>query len=150
VSAGCPDVRSVAVADLDNNGELDLVAACISDQQLSIYLSSGNRTVFDKYDVSDVALGQPFAVDTADIDRDGFADIVLADRASGEVIVYTNTLGQTAPATGSFVSRVVDDTIEDTRDVVVADVDLDGDMDILAASRSSNVVDLILNVCCGN
>jgi hypothetical protein len=150
INAACPDVRSVAVADLDLNGELDVIAACTSDAQVSIYLSSAGRTVYTKYDISDISLGQPFAVDTADINLDGYDDIILADRLSGDVIVFSNTLGSTPPATGSFVSRVVDDTIANTRDVVVADVDLDGDMDILAASFDDDVVDLILNVCCGN
>lgn len=39
IAASCIDVRSLAIADLDNDGSLDIVAACISAGNVGYYLS---------------------------------------------------------------------------------------------------------------
>lgn len=84
-------------------------------------------------------------MDTGDLNRDGFVDIVVGDRTLNTVFGFDNHL---TDLTSGFVGRVLDDTGVDVRDVVIADVDLDGDADVLSAASGSNILNLILNVCC--
>ncbi len=67
----------------------------------------------------------------SDIDGDGAMDILVADRYMDKVVWYRNTNGQ-----GNFVQQQMLTTdIEYTCDAITADLDGDGDLDIVVASR---------------
>ncbi len=122
------NVQSVHAADLDNDGNTDVVAAARSDTNtLAWYPSDGGlppqfpierRIQFD--------LAQVESVDSADMDNDGDTDIVYSFLSK---ISWFNNDGGTIP----IFSENLITTGAGYRSVRAKDVDGDGDVDVLAA-----------------
>lgn len=68
-----------ALADFDNDGNMDLVTACIGENGVTVYRGDGKGTWSLQ---KDIGMGNKiikgWSAKTADIDGDGFADIVAA------------------------------------------------------------------------
>lgn len=68
----------------------------------------------------------------ADLDGDGDIDLAVASFSDGRFVWYRNTDGA-----GSFASEGIDiDTMDSAQSIVAADVDLDGDLDLVVSSCS--------------
>ena len=129
-------VISVALGDVDLDGDLDLVSANFSDGTCSVRLNDG-LGVFarDGQEVPTESL--PFSVAVGDVNRDGSPDIVVANLFGSSCSVRLNdgtgvfaTTGQEVPITpgqGTFTS------LDFVTYVALEDVDLDGDLDLAAA-----------------
>jgi hypothetical protein len=84
----------IAVADLDNDGKLDLVVRTINMETWVSVLrntSSGGLISFAEKESLMSLAGVSEEVRTADIDGDGKTDIVLPDYTNSRVLVYRNT-----------------------------------------------------------
>ena len=74
-----------------------------------------------RYDTSDNATG----VEAADLTGDGLTDVVMATENDGTLTLYAQLLD------GTLERRPIDTTIDDwSTDVALADLDLDGDLDV--------------------
>jgi hypothetical protein len=76
---------SVAVADVNGDGRLDLVVADYASNGVGVLLGNGNGTFKGAVNFG-VGLG-PFAVAVADVNRDGLPDLVVANDSSNSVSV---------------------------------------------------------------
>jgi hypothetical protein len=84
------NVESLASADLDGDGNVDLVATIFTtDGPLSVFAGNGDATFSTAVDFS--TGDDPRGITVADLDGDGRPDIVLADLASDTVSVLLNT-----------------------------------------------------------
>ena len=83
---GGDETRSVFLADLNDDGVLDIVAVNIGEPN-AVYLGRGNGRFEDGIPFGDAE--RSYAVVTADLDRDGDDDIVVANVA-GRNAVYWN------------------------------------------------------------
>lgn len=95
----------IAVADLDNDGKLDLVVRTINMETWVSVLkntSSGGLISFTEQESLMSLTGVGEEVRTADMDGDGKTDIVLPDYTFNRVLVYRNT---SAAGTLSFVKE---------------------------------------------
>ncbi|HHH49853.1 MAG TPA: PKD domain-containing protein, partial [Saprospiraceae bacterium] len=70
---------------------------------------------------------------SGDLDGDGFKDVVVASRVSNSLSWYKNM------SNGMFSDQIIIEYIEDVRSVHLADLDGDGDLDVLSASIGSGV-----------
>ncbi|HKI18895.1 MAG TPA: VCBS repeat-containing protein, partial [Isosphaeraceae bacterium] len=86
-------------ADLDGNGESDLIVRNAGDGTISVFLANGTGWFLPRIDLP-VGLGAS-DVQVADLEQDGRLDIVFSNRLSGEVGVLENLGG------GSFASPVL-------------------------------------------
>lgn len=130
------DPVAVAVADINRDGALDLVAANRSDNTLSVYRGTGTGA-FDPLPRVLPVGRMPYAVIAADLDRDGLVDLATANRLSHTVSIYRG-LGD-----GTFERRP--DLAVGTLPVGLAAGDLDGDGTIdLATSNLAGTVTLLL------
>ncbi len=78
----------------------------------------------------------PYAVFAADLDGDGDNDMLSASSEDNKIAWYENLDGL-----GNFsLTKVISTEVEGARDVAAADLDGDGDMDVLAAARRGNYV----------
>ena len=140
-AAGAVDV---VVADLDGDGDNDLVTASTDDDTIAWYANDGNTAAdadpqFTKHTVSTTAV-EARDVLVVDLDADGFLDILSASSGDGKIAWYENDCAE-AQCQPSFPERVIaqDDPNADppietgARAIHAADVDGDGDLDVLAA-----------------
>jgi hypothetical protein len=134
---------SVAVGDVDGDGDLDLLAANNSANTVSVRLNDGHGSFLAPATNPDPAVGTlPTSVVLGDVDKDGDLDLLAANDLSGTVSVRLND------GRGNFVAPATNpDPVVGRRplSVVLGDVDRDGDLDLLTANVFSNTVSVRLN-----
>lgn len=131
-------LNSVAVGDMDGDGDLDLVVGGTETSSVSVWLNNGQaafsrpRNATTTYGNQEVTLG--------DVDKDGDLDLLVATFSNGSrtVSVRLNTNATFGGGQNVGVGR-------DPRSVAVGDLDGDGDLDFVAASGQDNTVSVRLN-----
>ncbi|RKY22088.1 MAG: hypothetical protein DRQ55_02245 [Planctomycetota bacterium] len=136
--------RDLIVADFDNDGDDDLFVANAGNgaQENRMYVQVGGVLVRDDY-VSDP--GASYGATAADLDMDGDPDLLIANRAtasSGSSNGYFQNLSSLLGGDNVEMARVdftvLDDSIDPSYDVLFADLDSDGDMDVFVANNTAN------------
>ncbi|MCS6989573.1 MAG: VCBS repeat-containing protein, partial [Chloroherpetonaceae bacterium] len=126
----------VFVADVNLDGKPDLLTANIGSNTVSVRLGQGDGT-FTSPPTPEVTVGNsPRSVFVADVNLDGKPDLLAANASSGTVSVR---LGQ---GNGTFASPPTPEVSVGSGpfDVFVADVNLDGKPDLVAANVGSGTV----------
>ncbi len=132
------NIFSVSAADIDRDGQRDIVSASRTDEAIAWYENDGGLPpVFAQQSVSGGALPH-FSVFAADVDGDGDSDIVSgsADSVQSWIGWYENRGG--SPQRFSPRTRRISNNVVDARAVFAADVDGDGDIDVLSASAGDD------------
>ena len=83
----------------------------------------------------------PQAIDVADIDGDGDLDIVSASAGDDKIALYENN----GAANPTFTTVVISTSADGAHDVSIADVDGDGDLDIVSASAFDDTIAVYTN-----
>ena len=113
---------SVAIADLNGDGNPDLVASNSGDA-VSVLLSSGGGTFAASVDYPTGT--QPYVVAAADVNGDGKPDLAVANQISDTVSVLLNQ------GDGTFAASVDYPTGAQTEAVAAADLNGDGMADLV-------------------
>jgi Leucine-rich repeat (LRR) protein len=142
VHSGTP-IRSVALADIDNDGDLDLLAVSSTSALVCVYLNGplGQFAPTPTYSFPLPGAGLR-DIQAADVNGDGFMDIVVSnDDPSGYIAVLINNGGS-----GFAPPQFANASLSGAHYVAIGDVDGDGDLDIVvpnAAGANSKVVVLL-------
>jgi hypothetical protein len=124
--------RSVATADLDGDGDLDVVIGTGLDQAVEIYRGTGYRMLEETADILPET-AETVAIAAADLEGDGDIDLVFANAQGQPDSVYLNS-GDGRFELGSLLGD------QDSRDVVAADFNGDGRLDLAFAATSGNTI----------
>ncbi len=131
ISPGFGNAQSVYAADLDGDGDIDALSASLADDRIRWWESDGGSPpLFTERILSTVPSGRPREVFATDVDGDGDTD-VLAAFDDDETIRWWENDGGSPPA---FTERTITSTVENAKSVFAADVDGDGDTDVLSGS----------------
>ncbi len=95
IDTDADNAMSVFVADMDNDGDLDIVSASGNDNTIAWYENDGAAD--PSWTAADIAISADAArsVFVADMDNDGDMDIVSASYTDDAIAWYENTLPQT-------------------------------------------------------
>jgi hypothetical protein len=123
---------AIDVRDLDDDRDLDLVSANFDGDSVTVVLNNGDGTFSPEADTS---VGPaPDDLATGDLDGNGYPDIVTANSGDGTVsIVFNNGtfgMGPVPPLEPPIhvLVGIMPESVE------VADLDADGDLDIVAVA----------------
>ncbi len=117
------DVSSLVFADFDNDLDLDLLF--IKDSNIIWLENLDGQGSFGSDQILTTEVDEPKSVYAADLDNDGFIDIMSASSEDGKIAWYKNTDG-----IGNFGSQTVISVMESAVSIDAGDLDNDNDMDI--------------------
>ncbi len=129
--AGAFDPHSAYPSDLNGDGQLDVVSGAFSatEDEVRWHRNDGSWTFTTKSITS--GADRPESVVVADMNRDGLPDVVSASYDDDKIAWYENGGGSDP----TWTSRTISSTADGARSVYVADIDADGDPDVLIASE---------------
>ncbi len=123
-------VRWIESADLDNDGDTDLIASHFDNGKLVWYRNVTGTGSFPNVVTIDDNLSGPLAIQIADYDNDNDQDIVLASFQNHELSFYRNIAGNAQFASATTITTEV----KNPNFISNFDYDLDGDVDLIYCS----------------
>jgi hypothetical protein len=132
----------VSLADLDQDGKLDIVVVNQTSNSVSVLRNTGSFTFAAKVDFA--TGNNPHTLSIADIDGDGRLDVAVPNFTSATVSVFKNN--GTGPGTISFVPKVDFITGAGAYAVAFADFDTDSKPDMVVTNYTGNTVSTFKNI----
>ncbi|SVA64269.1 uncharacterized protein METZ01_LOCUS117123 [marine metagenome] len=133
--ANVSNVESVFAADMDADGDMDILTTSWYNSKLDWYENDGaTDPTWSKANIG--SGGGPKSVFAADMDGDGDMDIAAAFAENNSIAWYEND-GATDP---TWTVAVIATNAEWASSVYVADMDGDGDMDIVSGSEDDDTI----------
>ena len=128
--------KDLCAADINKDGYMDLVGASENTDLIAWWKNAdGSGTNWTEYAV-DAAVGRPYVIDVADVNDDGFPDVLAAAWDDSRFLWWQN-----ADGTGTnWIEHTIASGPSRASDVMAADVDGDGDIDAVGADRLANRV----------
>ncbi len=122
--------------DIDSDGDLDLVSASYADNKIAWYENLDGLGNFSTQKIISTEAGGAISVFCCDLDGDSDGDVISAAFNDDEIAWYENIDGL-----GTFgPEQVITTEAEYAKQVFSADLDGDGDYDVLSASSSDNKI----------
>ncbi|MDJ0674655.1 MAG: FG-GAP-like repeat-containing protein [Calothrix sp. MO_167.B42] len=133
------DPEFIAMADVNEDDQLDLVTANSNEDSVSVLLNDGNGNFANK---TDYAVGrEPESIVIGDVNGDGKLDLVTANRDGNSVSVLLND------GDGTFAAQteIEYESTREPRSAVLVDMNSDGKVDILTANSREDTISVVWN-----
>ncbi len=136
ISVAANGASSVYATDVDGDGRVDVLSASQYDRKIAWYKNGGGSPpTWTEYVIS-VAANGATSVNAADVDGDGWVDVLSASYSDDKIAWYRNGGGSPPTWTANTIASVADSAMS----VFAADVDGDGWMDVLSASSNDDKI----------
>jgi hypothetical protein len=131
-----PTPTTVIPADFDNDNDFDVLLVDRNNNKIAWYENLDGLGNFGTQNVISIALDWPTRAIVKDIDDDGDMDIVSIANEGDQVVWFINLNGQ-----GSFSGlQIISNEVDKPSQVFSADIDGDGDLDVLSTSLNDNKI----------
>ncbi len=133
--------EALHIADIDNDGDKDVLAGSSNGNVIWYENIDGQANFGQEQIVGDIDLGTSAvnslrSIYSADIDGDGDTDFLIAASYTDEIVWFENTDGL-----GNFGTRhIITDGIDSPGFALADDIDNDGDMDVISAFSSLDII----------
>ena len=136
ISTNASAANTVYATDIDGDGDMDVLSASGSDDKIAWYQNTDGQGTFSSEQIISTNANNAQSVYAADFDGDGDMDVLSASYIDDKIAWYQNTDGQ-----GTFSSeQIISTNTTNPTAAYAADVDGDGDMDVLAGFQSGTIV----------
>jgi len=127
---------SVYAADVDGDGDQDVLGAAINADVITWWENSdAEGTLWIEHSIA-VAFDGASSVYAADVDGDGDQDVLGAARFGNAIVWWENSDGTGTVWTEHSIAVAFDGAVS----VYAADIDGDGDLDVLGAAFNGNAI----------
>ena len=131
----------IIVADFNTDNNPDIATANHDVNNIGVFLGNNDGTSFQEtyYNLADNDMS-PIFITTADLNKDGFDDLILANEKSPTLSILLGTID------GNFPNPISIDlgSFSSASWIVIGDMNNDGQEDIIVSSRSNNIVGVLL------
>ncbi|MCF7797497.1 MAG: FG-GAP-like repeat-containing protein [Lentisphaeria bacterium] len=122
----------VTVGDLNHNGDIDVLAACSGENEISWFVNLNGAARFSSAQVITNMVAGPTTAVATDLNGDKFVDVLSVSSQDSKIAWYRNRDGR-----GVFGNQVtISTTVTGAEAVSAADLDADGDLDVLSSSTT--------------
>lgn len=131
-------VEPIFTIDIDGDGDIDVIAATGGADKVAWYENLDGLGNFGSENIIINNLLGAHSIYSTDLDNDGDNDILATGGGAfdGEVVWFENLDGQ-----GSFGAKnIISTEVQFSRSVIAADIDNDGDMDVIASSQNDDKI----------
>ncbi|MFI5221460.1 MAG: FG-GAP-like repeat-containing protein [Bacteroidia bacterium] len=130
---------ALALSDMDNDGYVDIVVLNNGANSFSVFrnkftIDLDSFVFYARQDFSIGSATNSTKILLADIDLDGFTDVITSNTGTSTLSLFRNT---SAPGSVSFASSYNLSTLSGSKNPVLADLNKDGKMDIVIADQVS-------------
>ena len=130
ILAGVEGQNSIFAVDFDGDGDQDVLTSTSSGNAIAWFENTDGLGTFGDQNVI-LVVDSVEAIFAADLDGDGDADVLSANPEDDEILWFENQDGR-----GTFGKPVsITSSLHNAMDVRAADLDGDGDSDVLAISK---------------
>jgi len=130
--------HDIQTADIDNDGDYDLITADEGGYGYSVFLNDGGG-IFGPptgYNIGE----QVLRLHCGDLDNDGDIDLASANSLSSSTIAVMLNNGD-----GAFATATTYPVASNARGIAGADIDNDGDIDLVSANETANSISILPN-----
>ncbi|MBT4917136.1 hypothetical protein HON58_01735, partial [Candidatus Peregrinibacteria bacterium] len=132
IMTGIDYPRDVAAADLDGDGDIDVVGTSIYDAELIWHENDGSEN-FTPHEITDTYVDGIQAMDIGDMDGDGDYDIVVNNDSRSDVAWWEND------GSGNFTKNSISTSGYNHTSFEVLDLDEDGDNDFIGPRLGAGI-----------
>ncbi|MCF6348385.1 MAG: T9SS type A sorting domain-containing protein [Flavobacteriaceae bacterium] len=127
---------SVYATDIDGDGDMDVLSASSGDRKIAWYENTDGKGSFGSQQIITIEASGANSVYAVDIDGDNDLDVLSASANDDKIAWYENTDGK-----GAFgPQQIITTSAGGARSVFAADINGDGDIDVLSASINDNKI----------
>jgi len=133
ITTSAIDAYDVYAADMDNDGDLDILSANYSGRNAVWYENNGSQSfTYRNIANSQEVANDAWSIYAKDLDNDGDLDVITAFANNNKVVWYENNLAAPGTPTFKISGANIESTLNNASVVYAADIDADGDIDVLS------------------
>lgn len=136
ISSNADGANFVEAVDIDNDGDMDVVSASITDDKIAWYENVDGQGTFGTEQFISTDATAVSSLDLIDFDNDGDIDVLSGSSSENKIAWFENLDGQGTFSVENTISSVPNNTVN----VYAVDIDNDSDLDAVSMSGSNRIV----------